>query len=399
MKYKDLLQKQYLAKNIVAPAFYGAGYKKIAEHINDCSKFKRYSVCSDCGQIYFNGSYVCRERFCPICNKKRSMIYFYRFVPVIKKLLSRGYYVNMLNFTLVDDSNLQHSLDVLTKAFRYIQHDSKEYRKMFNSMFVGGVSSKEIKLGENSKLWHPHIHCIVIKDHYSEDFEYLKLIWNNSVRLAGGNASATDPTKYGSVYISSIVDRTSHLSDKQSSVEVGVLETMKYITKFDYQLDSALIPELVKSLKNVRTVNTWGVLRNIFDGVENDMLKPYSELYKNCCTVCGSNDFYDFCSTHSFKDVADFDLDKALLVKESKVLFGNNNIISMVKLKKDLVIGQTYGGVVYGKRQADYQNNYFQVTHYKDEIYIVRQFDRHSLKELSPIAFSKDMFDFDITNQ
>ena len=257
MKYKDLLQKQYLAKNIVAPAFYVAGYKKIAEHINDCSTFKRYSVCSDCGQIYFNGSYLCHERFCPICNKKRSMIYFYRFVPVIKKLLSRGYYVNMLNFTLVDDSNLQHSLDVLTKAFRYIQHDSKEYRKMFNSMFVGGVSSKEIKLGENSKLWHPHIHCIVIKDHYSEDFEYLKLIWNNSVRLAGGNASATDPTKYGSVYISSIVDRASHLSDKQSSIEVGVLETMKYITKFDYQLDSALIPELVKSLKNVRTVNTW----------------------------------------------------------------------------------------------------------------------------------------------
>ena len=393
MKYHDFLEKQFFARNIVAPAFESAGFHKIATDIMDCGLFKNYSLCLGCNILYFNGASSCKQRFCPVCNHKRSMLYFNRFVPIFKNLLAQGYYINMLNFTIVDDSSLSHSLEVLTKAFRYICHESKEYSSVFKSMFVGGISSKEIKLGENSKLWHPHIHCLVVKDRYSQDFEYLKYIWNNAVRICGGYPSATNSGKYGSVFISSVVDKTIGDTQYVKSVESGVLETMKYITKFDYQLDNEYLPELVKTLKGVRSVNTWGCLRNIKSDVEDDMLKPYSEIYKCACTVCGGTDFFEFCSTHNLQDVSDFDLSNTVLIKEPKVNSGNTKLSSVVKLKNDLVLGQKYSDVVYSDLQAKFVGQYFQVEHFAGDTYIVRQFDS-AQHELPPIGFGKDMFDF-----
>lgn len=380
MKFKDLLEKQFLARNTVAPSFENAGFHKIATDIMDCATFKNYALCLDCDTVHFNGASVCHNRFCPICNLKRSRAYFSRFVPVIKDLLSKGYYVNMLNFTIVDDSDLSHALSVLTKSFRYIQHDNKEYSKIFNSMFVGGVSSKEVKLGENSKLWHPHIHCLVVKDHYSQDFEYLKYIWNDAVRVCGGNPGSTDSGKFGSVFVCSIIDKQGLNTDYIKSVEMGVLETMKYITKFDYQLDNSLLPELVRALKGIRTVNTWGCLRNVSTNVESDINKSYTELVKQCCAVCGGHDFFEFCSTKTLQNVADFDMDKAELVQTPKYNLGHNELTPLFKLRDDLVIGQKYGNVVYSQLQAQFVGKFIKAEHGMNNTYFVRKLDEVNVR-------------------
>jgi hypothetical protein len=390
MKYKEFLSKLATSQLVVIPALERAGFTKKAKALSYCGFIKHYSICQYDYTAHFNGNSSCRDRFCPICQKKRSMLYFARFALVIRDLLSKGYYVNMLNFTVTDCDNLQENLDILTKAFRYIQHDNKAYREQFKKSFVGGLICKEIKQGENSNKWHSHFHALVIKDHFSKDFDWLKTAWNNAVKICGGQASATDPNKYGSVFICSVQDKHNLNTDYAKSVEIGCLETLKYITKFDWQSEPAKIKELIDTLSGVRSINTWGILRNISTNVEADMNKPFNEIYQNVCSMCGGTNFFEYSTTKTLRGVVDFNEADRIPLIEPKIQYRyNKDLTLLVELKQDMVVGQFYGGVLYTPEHARLVGSQFAVLK-ENNTYKKLQFN--GLREIKPLAFSREMF-------
>ena len=358
MNYKDVIEKRAFARNTIIKPLYDKGFKKLAYSISHCADFIDYALCLDCNTLHYNGFSSCKERICPICSKKRSLLLFKRFVPVFRNLLNEGYYINGLNFTIVNTDNLAKSIEVINKAFRYIQGGSKSIRKEFNRRFVGGLRSLEIKLGENSKLWHPHLHCLVVKKEYSRDFDFLSEVWNKAVKLAGGEESKTTPGLYGLVSIFSLVDKKNANTDKEKSIEIGTLETLKYITKFDYDIDSDRIPELITSIKGVRMLNTWGILRNINLDVDSDMNKSYREVLQSCCSVCKGTNFFEFTSARTFNGVHDFNIDDCIVSQEAIDKPGQYIVDPFGQCK----VGELYDGVMWTELHEQLKGKTINIT-------------------------------------
>lgn len=336
---------RYLAHNVIVPVLSSKGFNKLAKDITACGEYIDYALCSSCYTNHYNGFSSCKQRFCPICAKKRSLLYFSRFCPAIRELIGKGYYVNGLNFTIVNTDNLKNSIEVINRAFRILQHDDNNNSKEFNRRFIGGVRCLEVKLGENEKLWHPHLHCLVVKDKYERDIEFLQKAWNHAVKLAGGKESTTTPGLYGLVSIFSLKDKKNLNTVSEKSIEIGCLETLKYITKFDYDIDADKIPELIPALKGVRCINTWGILRKINIDIEEDMNKSFTEVCEQCCSNCGGTDFIEFSSKRIYKDVQDFD-------ENNFVISGikGKHKVGLVELAENLVVGQLYDGVMFTEK-------------------------------------------------
>ncbi len=368
MKFADLIQKREFSKTILLPNLYAKGFKKLAYAISQCADFLDYALCMDCRTLHFNGFSSCKQRLCPVCSKKRSLLLFKRFVPVLKDLLNEGYYINGLNFTIVDSNNLDKSLNTLNKAFRILSHDDKTFAKEFKKRFVGGVRATEVKIGSNSGLWHPHLHCLVVKDKFEKDYTWLSEAWNKAVMLAGGVESKTTPGLYGMVSIFSLKDKHDLNSDKEKSVEIGVVETFKYITKFDFDVDIDYLPELIKSVKGVRMINTWGILRKINLDIENEMNKPYREVFQSCCTMCGGTDFFEFTTRHIFHDVHDFDLEYSISRLEPVHKPG----LAMIWPDACFKVGEVYNGIMWTDSHERLRGQSFNVI-YENGYYVYNQ--------------------------
>ena len=393
MKYQDVINKRAFARQTIIKPLYDKGFKKLALSISNCADYINYALCLDCNTLHFNGFSSCKERICPICSKKRSMLLFKRFVPVFRNLIKQGYYINGLNFTIVNNDNLKKSIEVLNKAFRILQHDDKNFRKEFNKRFIGGLRSLEIKIGENSKLWHPHLHCLVVKNKFSRDFDFLSDAWNKAVKLAGGKESETTPGLYGLVSIFSLVDKKNTNTPLEKSIEVGTLETLKYITKFDYELDSERIPELITAIKGVRMLNTWGVLRKVDINVEEDMNKPYTEVLQSVCSVCKGTDFFEFTSRRTFNNVHDFNIDDAIITQQP----ANKPGEYLVDPFGEFEIGKVYNGVMWTELHAALKGKMINIVHeYGQCIYrFPKKLDSKMLRFIKnkPVAIKELVFD------
>lgn len=301
MKYSSYLKaKDYSMSNVV-PAFRQVQQKyelkdnifyKYANQLAMCGNEKIIDICKGCGTPYFSGANTCKNRFCPICQKQKSLLLFSKVYPKIVELMNLGFYVNIMTFTIKDTEKLSDGLYLLKTAYRNITGKNKIYSFIFKRMFVGGIKSLEVKRGKNSKDWHPHFHVLVIKKDFSEDRKLLNLIWNKELKRLVNNADHTiyedkiyTNEKLGDVWISSIKDYN------RAGKTKAIYECLKYITKYgeDTQLVNDL-EELVFNLKNIHSVDSWGILRGI-EKDDEDFDLSLANIKEKICKTCGSIEF------------------------------------------------------------------------------------------------------------
>ena len=298
MRYKTYLKAKDYSMNQVLPAFRAVQQKypknniyfKYAERLAYCGVSKIVSVCQDCHTSYYNGAYMCKNRFCPVCQKQKSLILFAKVYPEILKLMDKGYYVNVMTFTIKDTQSLKNGLNLLKTAYRNLSNGFKS-RDIFSKMFIGGIKSLEVKRGKNSKLWHPHFHALVIKDKYSKDHDTLNILWNRELRRLVNDSDETvyedklyTNEKLGDIWIS-------NLNTAKNSTKVkAVYECLKYITKYEVEDLTSDLEELVDGLKGIRSVESWGVLRGIEKSAEEQELSLAS-VKDMICKKCGSKVF------------------------------------------------------------------------------------------------------------
>lgn len=294
IKYNQLKSLKNYSLTKVVPALEKAGFNKKATALYYCGTQKHLAMCSGCKTIYFNGFNTCKDRFCPICNKKRTLLYLAKIYPVLCDLLDNGYYINIINYTIKDVDNLKSGIKLLNDSFRMLTHENKLYRELYKNKFCGGIKSLEVKVGANSNLWHPHFHSIVVKKTKSSDYEWLKSAWEDCTSKCAGTTE-----KVGSVWLKGFS------SKNKNQLLKSVLETLKYITKFDWNVDER-VQELVNSLSGVRTINTYGCLRGISAKVEDDLKKPYTDIINEVCKYCGSTSFETLLCDSDFVKMEDF---------------------------------------------------------------------------------------------
>lgn len=303
MRYQDFKERKSFAEKQVIPVLRAAGLDKKADNIAQCGLFKHVAVCQDCGTQYFNGASSCKDRLCPICQKKRSLLWYAKVLPIVRDFLAKGYSINIVNFTIKDMDNLESAVNLINKSFRYMAHDNKRLSELFNAKFIGGIRSMEVIRGKNSGKWHPHFHCLVIKKRFSKDYDFVKSAWEQSLCVVSGNRF----TKLGSVYLKGFS------SDNAKGIDTAVCEVFKYMIKFNFKVVD--IKEFVSVMSGRRTIFSWGCFRTALQDFDADnyLDKTVMELEDCVCKVCGGqsfetyeNVFADYLSLEDFFKPSDY---------------------------------------------------------------------------------------------
>lgn len=267
-------RKEYASKTIV-PKFLNskdAEVRRIGSYMKDCGSTVRLAECGGCEKRYYAGHYRCKQKFCPECEHRKSMVWMARIMKELQDLSEKDVKFNIHHgvLTIRSHDELRDMIRVLEQGWRHISNGVKSSRKRFKDRFIGGVRSLEVKLGKHG--WHAHYHLLMLSStDYERDVDWLSEAWERGTKGHGKQ-----------VYIKTV---------SQNQVINAVLEVCKYIMKFDVEYDDEKLSEIVRALYRKRRVNTWGVLYGTRKKVEEDikeMDKKEGNLEDFLCTVCGS---------------------------------------------------------------------------------------------------------------
>lgn len=289
MKYSKFLDIRKVNNDVIVPAFERARLDEIANSIWECGRFSILYECTTCGTREWKGFRRCKNKFCLCCNTVKSLIWIAKTYKKFEDYLKEGKYIVFLTLTIRDRESLKDGFDILNKAWKNFYFNDKECAKRFKCTFAGGVKSIEVKTGENSELWHPHIHCLLVKDRFSYDKQYIDAAWQKCIELAGGDNDE------GITFIESIYmkDENGVKTYDKDALMKGIVETVKYITKFDYANEEPeRLQELVSTLKGIRHIDTFGCCRNIQKNVEDEENEQVEigDVVEHVCQVCGCNE-------------------------------------------------------------------------------------------------------------
>jgi len=275
-RWTGFLARQKFSDENVIPLFLSSkdSYVQfLGDKLAECGNFIKLAQCGDCGTEYYRGFSRCKKKFCANCEHTKGGIWLSRIMQGVEKIKDQ-YDFYFLTLTVTSQSNLKSMISTLERAWRYLKHDSKTYRKMFSERFVGGLRSLEVKWGKGDKGWHAHYHCLLIATKgFQRDIDWIREAWHNATDGLG-----TQP------YIKKI---------KTNKLVLGILETCKYMVKFDFGLyDDDKIIEMVYSLDGKRRVNTFGILYGLGARVEQDIAELETKektLDGFMCEICGSD--------------------------------------------------------------------------------------------------------------
>ena len=305
MKYLDFLSKKRYSRNVVIPMLKQLGYEKKAKTLEFCGNYKDFAVCTNCGRTHFESARSCKNRFCPVCQKKRALLWITKIYPVLEDLIQKGYIINFVTLTVPNSDNLQDRVDLLYNAFRYMQHEDKTTRRDFNNLYIGGVRSLEVKKGAFSNLWHPHLHMLVCKktkSDFRKDREILGNAWSKAMTMVSGiNYGPKDLVfDIKSIYYEN--NGKKYYSKK--AVFKACLEVFKYLIKSDFE--ELACKELVETMARVRSIVPWGNFRELLHDnqidrtIEKELDMKESELSAKVCSLCGGEDFIQISNVSAY---------------------------------------------------------------------------------------------------
>ena len=271
---------------IVVPKFQEAGkdyaldeLEKEGNKIKNCGMLIKTVACKKCGENYFKSYARCKSKYCPTCSALKGAIWCAKLYPKLQQWLEKGNNIHFATFTIPDQDDITVALDIIYKAWRYMTNKlcPEEWKKRF----AGGVKAVECKIGKNSKKWHVHIHCLVLRAGYRKDTYFLRENWKKAVcHVIGEDVQVLNPD------IRPI--RAKDGTKNKDKLLWAVCETVKYATKVSTDMETYRLVEAFCALKNRRQISCWGLLHGTTSLVEQEMNEETEHLIKSFeCATCG----------------------------------------------------------------------------------------------------------------
>lgn len=253
-------------------------YDKDAEKIEHCSEYSNFKVCRACGSHHFNGTKVCKSRFCYVCAHKRGLLYLSRYGDLLKEYERQGYRIKMITLTMKNMENLQEMMDKFNNDF----HRFRSY-KLWKNNVLGAVASRETTYNFREDNWHFHIHVLaVMKDGCDIAKDDLSDYWK---------------MRTGDSYIVDIRDTRKKLIDGVYW-NTDFMELFKYCTKLKeiQTLPDSKFQEMVDGFYKARLLSAVG---SMYGKVNDEEVEQeldsvdMRDLNTLCCAVCECDQFYD----------------------------------------------------------------------------------------------------------
>lgn len=225
-------------------------------------KEQRLRDCASVVQLNEDGKIVganfCKNRYCPICQWRKSRKAFaisYDVQKTVEKTDSLQFL--FLTLTLKNTKDLTAGIDHILQSFKRLQ-DTKRFRKIVR----GFIRTLEITYNNNSNEWHPHIHAILAVDcnYFTDlelytDYEEWRKLWKTVAHV----------DYLPQCYIKKI-------SEKER--ENAVAEISKYMVKpLDLELSKEterIYTSLLKSTSGRRLTSMGGVYRETTKRVQKE---------------------------------------------------------------------------------------------------------------------------------
>lgn len=165
-------------------------YSRHGFRVDECGTFLEFHVTEE--KAALRHANFCRDRFCPMCNWRRSLKIFGQVSRIMEKLdgeTADGENLRYLFLTLtvrnVWEDELSGAVQALYNGWRVLYHhymrgSRKDAEKRLKNVVVGTFRALEVTVsdGEDSPAWagsfHPHLHVILaVKESYFQRGHYL----------------------------------------------------------------------------------------------------------------------------------------------------------------------------------------------------------------------------------
>lgn len=245
------------------------GPTRHSERLLDCSRFLEFVLCDDpARKLRLTDARFCRVRLCPICQWRRSLMWFARLSRSLPLFLEQYPKTRWLFLTLTvrncDISDLKQTCSAMGKGW----HRMSQLKPFPGFAWFRSLEVTRAKNG----LAHPHYHVLLaVSPSYFTGKNYLsqekwQALWKKSARLDYDpivDIRAVKPKKFA--------EQEQDLSTVSAKV---LAEVAKYEVKPDdiIDYDSAWVCELAKQLKGLRSVNIGGPLREFLKDDEPEDL-------------------------------------------------------------------------------------------------------------------------------
>ena len=252
-KDKDWRGRKVLSLKL-ADIFEDLGYKKsLVERVQTCGDVLRFIRRED-GSLKLYQAYFCKNKFCPMCNWRRSMKYSYQTSRIVDGAIKQEPKGRFLFLTLTvkntEGEALNSTISQLTKSFDRLFRRAKVKKNL-----LGYLRSVEVTHNEDDNSYHPHIHVLMMvrpsffqsKKDYITQKEWSDM-WSQSLKVD---------------YVPMVDIRT--VKEKGKGMRGAILETAKYPTK-PIKLDienKQVVDDLYNGLYRKRQLGFGGLFKTI----------------------------------------------------------------------------------------------------------------------------------------
>lgn len=255
---------------IISTAYNHLGYDKKAINVAECGTFLEYHIYSDKARL--NAANFCKDRFCPMCNWRRSLKIYGQVSAIMDKLQEDNYRFLFLTLTVknVFNYDLPNEIDALQKGWANLVKQKK-----FKNVVCGSFRSLEVTKNKLTGQYHPHLHIVlaVRPSYFTRNF-IKQIEWSNMWK------SCCQLDYSPVVHIETVKSKGS--DEKKKSISNAVAEVAKYAVKDtdiigndgDISSIAETLKDLMSALTNRKLCSYTGCFKDVrkqlkLDDIEN----------------------------------------------------------------------------------------------------------------------------------
>ena len=250
-----------------------------SQRMFDCGSSLSFAVSANNDMRLYRANF-CRDRMCPACQKRRSLVLFHQVRNICQSIQNENptYKYLMLTLTVpnVKAENLSDEIKHLMKSW-----DRLTKRKEFKSKIKGWFRALEVTYNSDRDDYHPHFHILLcvssnyFKKNYITQARWLEL-WQEATRypqITQVDIRAIKPNKKRQFknQLNLIDSPAGEINPDIDSVSSAAAEVAKYavkpsdyLTKLDdgsWVADKLIVNQLAESLNYKRLVAFGGIMR------------------------------------------------------------------------------------------------------------------------------------------
>lgn len=219
------------------------GLAKITKRVQECGDYLVFRHYFTVDKVRLHGAQLCMKHLlCPLCAIRRGSKALQRYLERFQVIQAQNPRLVpfLVTLTVKDGPDLAERFQHLHNAQRELWKRKQRGRGSVLDGVAGAVWSYEVKRGNGSGLWHPHLHMVALAEN-QPDQEQLSREWHNIT---------------GDSYIVDVrpID--------QDEPATGFMEVFKYAVKFSQQ-EPADTVHAFRTLSAKRLLGSAGLFRGV----------------------------------------------------------------------------------------------------------------------------------------